>query len=1164
MKQRSRSLLLHLYSIGVGLAGMGALAILAGRVPWTQVGLPLVFFALLSLIIKRAGFHVTPGVTHSLVSMVDVATLLIFGPVAGGTVALISGLAYLLLRAFRHQTRPWIETLEAALFNAGLKALMALASGWLYTLAGGGDFLVAGLSDVFPLLVLFATWFTLDHLGWGLREGIQGGPRQAMAFLRAVWPTSLLVELCPLPAAVIVVFVYNQGNWFVFLLLSAGIVAVALVVQRLADAWQQVKRRLSELDALSRAGQAIVRAQLDVDQLCELIYQQASQIVDTSSFHLGLFDGDTYTLKIWVRDNVRQPSQSFPRAANEGIIGWMRRSKQPLLVRDFQQEMDALPARPSYASEHPPRSAIFVPLIAGEEVIGTMSIQSYTPAAFSEDDLRLLSVIGNEAAMAIEKARLYAMAQRRARQLALIGDVSRKVAAILELEELFTQVVHLIQETFGYYHVGIFAIDPDTNELTFEASTNPDLCQPCVNLEMGEGIIGWVAQEGQPLLANDVSTEPRFRHEHAWPQTRAELAVPLKVEERVLGVLDVQSNETGAFSDDDLFILQTLAAQVAIAIEDARLYAAQQEEVWVTTALLQVAEATSKLSNLDDVLATVVRLTPLLAGVDRCSIFLWDRNAQVFLPAQAHGLTREQKKLFSTLRFAPGDALALDEVRLTKSPRILSGDELASSMPSTMIEMFDIRNLLILPLLARGKVVGVMLVGYIEESAGFTARKVSMISGIANQAAIAIENAQLYAAQQEEAYVSTALLQVAEAVGSRTDLEDILSTVVRITPILVGVKRCTIFLWDDDEGVFVPAQAYGLSEDQKEWFWHSRPGQDDPLMREVLAGRPAVSVPDDPHNHWLLAGVTPVPGTLPILALPLSAKGKVLGAMLVDYVGAPERFAERWMNILTGIANQTAIAIENTRLYRQEAEQERLERELEVAREIQASFLPEHCPSLPGWELDAYWQAAHQVGGDFYDFFSLPDDRLGLVIADVADKGVPAALFMALSRTLVRVTAHDGRSPAKALQRANDLIISDAHSDLFVSVFYAILNPQASTLTYANGGHNPPLLIRHNGQVEPLRARGVVLGIVEHIELEEKCVTLETGDLVVLYTDGVTDAINADEEEFGLARLTEVIQRTRERSPSDIIAAINDEVMTFVGDVPQFDDFTLVVLKRVE
>ena len=246
---------------------------------------------------------------------------------------------------------------------------------------------------------------------------------------------------------------------------------------------------------------------------------------------------------------------------------------------------------------------------------------------------------------------------------------------------------------------------------------------------------------------------------------------------------------------------------------------------------------------------------------------------------------------------------------------------------------------------------------------------------------------------RDRACVSTALLQVAEAVGSITDLDDILSTVVRITPILVGVKRCTIFLWDSDEGVFFPAQEYGLSENQKEWFWNSRPDPDAPLMQEVLAGRPAVSVPDDPHNHWLLAGVTPVPGTLPILALPLSAKGKVLGAMLVDYVGAPERFAERWMNILTGIANQTAIAIENTRLYRQEAEQERLERELEVAREIQASFLPEHCPSLPGWELDAYWQAAHQVGGDaVHGGVGLEGvEAVGQVGGEALDLGVEAA-----------------------------------------------------------------------------------------------------------------------------------------------------------------------------
>lgn len=1164
LKQRTRATFLHLYSIGVGLTGIGLLAVLMSQSQWTQVGLSPVFFILLSVIIKRTGFHVAPNVTHSLVGMVDLAAILLFGPMVGGLVALSSELAYLLLRAFRHQKRPWIEVLETALFNAGLKSFMALASGWLYVQSGGSSLRQLGPHDVLPLLVLSATWFTMDHLGWGIREGIRGGLRQMWDFLRAVWATSLLVELFPLPMTVIIVFVYNQGNWFVILLLSAGLVAVALVIQRLADTWQQVKRRLAELTALSQTGQAIAQAQLDVDQLCELIYQQASQIVDTSTFHLGLFDGDTYTLKIWVQDNVRQLSQTFSLASDESIIGWMRLSKQPLLVRDFQQEMESLPARPSYTSEHPPRSAVFVPLIAGDEVIGTMAIQSSSPDAFSEDDLRLLSMVGNEAAMAIEKARLYATAQRRARQLTLVSDVSLKVAAIIDLEELFTQVVRLIQETFGYDHVGIFVLNPDNQELTFEASTNPDICQAGVDSRIGEGIIGWVAQEGQPLLVNDVTTEARFLYDQAWPQTKAELAVPLKVEERVLGVLDVQSNKTGAFNEDDLFILQTLAAQVAIAIEDARLYAAQQEEAWFTTVLLQVAEATSRLSNLDDVLATVVRLTPMLVGVDRCGLFLWDHNTQVFLPAQAYGLTPEQEARFAALRFAPDDALALDEVRLTKVPRVLFGDELAFSFPSTMIEAFNMHQVLILPLLARGKLVGVMLADYTKGTATFNERKVALTVGIANHAAIAIENAQLYEAQQEEAYVSNALLQVAEAVGSLTDLDEILSTIVRLTPILVGVQCCSIYLWNDKEGVFVPTQEYGFSEKQKKWWYHSRPDPSDPLMQEVLAGRPAMTVSNKPDDYRLPEEVTPVPGSLPILALPLSAKGRVLGAMLVDYAGDPERFIERWMNILIGIANQIAIAIENTQLYRQEAERERLKREMEVAREIQASFMPEQCPYLPGWELCAYWQAAYQVGGDFYDFFSLPGNRLGLVIADVADKGVPAALFMALSRTLIRVTAHDGRSPAKALKRANELIISDAGSDQFVTVFYAILEPQTGVLTYASGGHNPPLLMRRNGQIESLRAQGTVLGIVDNIELEEKRVTIQPGDVLVLYTDGITDAFNADEEEFGVTRLREVIQQTITRDPSDIIAAINSELRTFVGDMPQFDDFTLVVLERAE
>ena len=619
----------------------------------------------------------------------------------------------------------------------------------------------------------------------------------------------------------------------------------------------------------------------------------------------------------------------------------------------------------------------------------------------------------------------------------------------------------------------------------------------------------------------------------------------------------------GAFGEQDLFILQTLAAQIAVAIENARLYTAQQEDAWVNAALLQVAEAISKLSDLTDVLGTVVRLTPMLAGVDRCGVFLWHKETQVFVPAQAYGLTDAQYASFVTLRLASGDVLALEQVRLTKSAVTLSGADLASGIPPHMIEIFGIRNLLVLPLLARGQVVGVMLVDYVKEGSAFAKRKVDMISGIANQAAIAIENAQLYAAQQEEAYVSTALLQVGEAVGSLTELDEILNAVVRITPILVGVRRCAILLWDDREEEFYPVQWYGLFQDEQEWLEGVRLDQDNLLAQSVLNGRPAMGVQDSSGDRWTLVDVTPVSGELPVLALPLTAKGHVLGAMLVDYVGVPEHFTGRWMNILVGIANQAAIAIENTQLYRQEAERQRLERELHVAREIQASFLPEKCPQLPGWKLDIYWRSAYQVGGDFYDLFLLPDGRLGLVIADVADKGVPAALFMALSRTLLRVVAQDVLSPARVLERANDLIISHTRSDLFVTVFYAILDPGTGTLTYANAGHNPPLLVRRDQDVELLRTGGIVLGIVSPIHLEEKSVCLELGDVLVLYTDGVTDAIDVDENEFGTARVVEIVRRTWSQGPTDIIASIIKEVQSFAGNVPQFDDLTLVAIKRV-
>jgi sigma-B regulation protein RsbU (phosphoserine phosphatase) len=269
------------------------------------------------------------------------------------------------------------------------------------------------------------------------------------------------------------------------------------------------------------------------------------------------------------------------------------------------------------------------------------------------------------------------------------------------------------------------------------------------------------------------------------------------------------------------------------------------------------------------------------------------------------------------------------------------------------------------------------------------------------------------------------------------------------------------------------------------------------------------------------------------------------------------------------------MAIENDLLLQEAAEQERMKQELAVAQRIQASLLPECCPDVSGWDLAAIWRSARQVSGDFYDFIPLPssgnnqrldEGRMGLVIADVADKGVPAALFMALSRTLVRTMAIDGRAPSVAIARANDLILADARSGLFVTLFYAIIQPESGEITYVNAGHMPTLVVRAvDGAVEELRAPGIALGILPSAQFQdwkEWNALLEPGDTLILYTDGVTDASDSEEQRFGMERLRQAVSAHRHLSAAKLVETIHEAVETFVGSAAQFDDFTLLVAKR--
>jgi len=1192
-----RTRLLTLYSLGIGVVGWSLLLYVT---QWDALRAnlwPLLAFTGLSLLIKRFGFHVARDITHSLVGIVDLAAIFALGPTAGAWVAALSGFTYLELHALRHHLFSWRFMGEHPVFSGGLKALMALGCGELYIRLGGTISPVTATWQMFvPLLGTLVLWFTMDHTAWGGRAFLRGGMSGLGDFLRRTLTSSILVELLPLPLSIVIALAYAGMGKPAFALLASALVAWGALLQRLRQVWSHLEKRVAELNVLNDFGRALVEAQLDVNQLCELVYEYCRKVVDAPVFVLELVQAEhsKVDVVIHVERGQRQPRRTLPMTET---IKWMASKREPLLRTDIGQ--DELPFK-LHAIGGLPRSLLMVPLLASPQLIGVLSVQSDKTHAFGQDELNILSAIANQAAMAIVNARVYEAEQRRAKQLAAIHQVSQRVAAILELDKLFAYVVQLIQETFRYDHVAIFTVNADTGEVTFRASTNPLIQEQGLEVSKGEGIIGWVAQFGEPIVANDVTKEPRYCFADVLVDTRAELAVPLKSEERIVGVLDVQSNEANAFSQDDLFVLQTLADQVAIAVEDARLYAARQEEAWTSTALLQVAEAISSLDNLDEILETVARLTSMLVGVDRCSILLWDDEEQEFVSAQGYTLNREMRPLFGSMRFRPGDMPLLDQLRAHHSPILLEGTADTPLIPPHLAEDFHVGSLLALPLRAQAEIHGAMLVDYADPQARFPDRKQTILSGIADQAAMAIANARLHIAQREEAWVSTALLQVAQAFVSSADLSENLAKMARLTPLLVGVDRCMIFLWEQGQGEFIPYAAHGLREDIVEAFHNLRLKPDEvPLLDKMIRQQSYVTIEDAAESDMVPAMLLRTFDIKSLLAAPLISKGEILGALLVDYTQGPRRFSRRNIHIVEGIAHQTALAIENARLYQATLEQERTAQELRVAREIQESFLPERCPSLPGWEICADWRAARGVGGDFYDFISLDKDHLGLIIADVSDKGVPAALFMSLSSTLVRVSAAETHSPARTLQRVNELIMSKTRSDMFLTAFYAVLNWHTGRLIYANAGHNPPILwqstarrtagrsparprptdsgtlemVGHGpagkmaghgaeAQVTTLAAKGIVLGVVEDITLEERELTIEPGDILVLYTDGVTEAINENEEEFGEERLVQVIASNSSKPCNEIVELIHAAVSNFVGDQPQFDDYTLVGLKR--
>jgi serine phosphatase RsbU (regulator of sigma subunit)/GAF domain-containing protein len=731
-----------------------------------------------------------------------------------------------------------------------------------------------------------------------------------------------------------------------------------------------------ELKTLAEVGRSISSAALDPQELAEAAFLEIARLVETDFFQIGIFEGDQYRTLIWVKDGSRQENLAFTLAPDqEGLIGWMRRTGQPLLVQDFQAEADTLPALPSYNAPDPPASGLFVPLSSGTGVIGVLAIQSRRSHAFSTHDLSLMMVIANQLAPLLANLLLQSETETLSIHMLLLREMSRLLISLDPLALRLSRFTMLITRVLEYEKVEIHEFLE--GNLHLRASSH-DEGDPVEVDERLADLFERVANTGEALNTTEVHTSK----EGLDNPSATHYAFPMKVVDRVLGVLHIQCGSSRQLAVEHIAFIQMVAAQLAFAILEARNYNQHQEEAWITTVLLEVARHAARPGETTSALQAVLQLATLVTGTE------W---TLLLLPEDAHG----------DLHIGPSAGL-----RRSDSYRLHELHILASEL-----------------------------------------------------------------------------------------------------------------------GIFPP------------YHESSEPFQ--------------ITLPP------ALAGPL---GTNDASCLVLSADRELLGVLLLE----GQEFTGKLPALMAGIGHQLSLRLENTRLIQEAAHQQSLERELALARDIQLSFMPEELPSVEGWDLGVKWQSAREVGGDFFDIIPLPagehGPRWGIVIADVADKGIPAALYMALSKTLIHTIASEQIDPAQTLEKVNNLLISETSTDLFVSAFYAIWEPEEGRVIYANAGHNPPLLFTPESAGLLIRDHGIVLGVEPDAQYSSSTIEMAPGQLLVLYTDGVTEAFGGDRGLFGVSRLRNVVLGLDDWDAKNVVDAIVQRVIQFRGQPDLSDDLTVVTL----
>lgn len=460
------------------------------------------------------------------------------------------------------------------------------------------------------------------------------------------------------------------------------------------------------------------------------------------------------------------------------------------------------------------------------------------------------------------------------------------------------------------------------------------------------------------------------------------------------------------------------------------------------------------------------------------------------------------------------------------------------------------------PLVRRGALLGVIEVFFRKTSKRFTDTDLLLLTALSYQIAVGLNYFKLSEQAERLSLEEEKLDEVSQRVSASLDLDELLDVIIDALRSLIPYDAAGIYLLDKSSQEIQRMVVYGyqVSVDQNDILNVGR------AAREIVSQQSEAVILDDLQSYPAFLNARS--SARSAMAAPVLSNKRMIGVFTLE-TDEQDVYTRSDLALFGKFTHQVALSIEKAQLYRALLDKKRLEQELAIAREIQLSFLPAKPPKLNGFEVAGLNIPSRLVSGDYYDFIRIVDGQWGLVVGDVSGKGIPSSLIMASFRASLLAEIRNNYAIRTIMAKVNQLLWESTDDHQFVTAFYGVLDEQRRILTYCNAGHNPVILIRADGSVQRLETGGLILGAFSDSVYWENFVQIQPDDLVLLYTDGVTEIYNEAEEEYGVDRLQSLATVNRHRSAKEITLLVKDQILDFAADKTPQDDFTLVVLKAL-